>query len=215
MGDYCTVADVQRILGNPDAFSGSTNPTSTQVESFISSAEEKVEKATLHAWRTTTVTDEYYDIPIVSNSKRYQVGVPIYLKNKSIKTIDGGEGDKIEVWNGSAYEDWVSTKTEGRNEDYWLDYNRGVLYLKTHYLRGFGDRRLRLTYRYGEASVPEDITEATALKVAIMLVTNDDRTGYLDDTGQGNGMNHDTRVMKWKSEYKSIIRKHARYRSVS
>ena len=55
---YCSHGDVSAFLQLAD-FSGSTNPTATQVDIFINMAEERVDQLTDHAWhedRKKTVT---------------------------------------------------------------------------------------------------------------------------------------------------------------
>ena len=57
---YCTAKQVAAFLQVAD-FSGSTTPTTSDVESFIEMAEERIDQLTDHAWATArakSVTDE-------------------------------------------------------------------------------------------------------------------------------------------------------------
>ena len=68
---YCTANQVAAFLQVAD-FSGSTTPTTADVESFIEMAEERVDQLTDHAWATSrakTVTEERGRIQrVMSNS---------------------------------------------------------------------------------------------------------------------------------------------------
>lgn len=201
--EYCQATDVKRILQSA-GFSTSSSPTQAEIEKNIESVQDFIDKKTNRTWLTAgrTITNEYYDISRI----RYDVstGLSIYLKKRFIKTLDSEEGDKIEIWNGSAYEDYVTTKTESRASDFWLDYETGILYLKSFYNVHF-IKALRMTYRYGEDSVPNDIRDATALFVASRIITSDDRTMLLAETGDPTRMTHDDRAGRWFSEAMRLI----------
>ncbi len=70
MPSYCTANDVAAFL-QVDNFSGSTTPTSTDVEAFIDMAEGRIEELTNHAWSTAkvrTVTDERVRVQTVRSN---------------------------------------------------------------------------------------------------------------------------------------------------
>lgn len=205
---YCVAADVQRVLGRSTAFSGSTNPTDTQVATSILEAQDIIDGDVNHSWQTLTVTDEYYDLPrrdYGQNRSQFSDGVPIYLKHREITTLSSGSGDKVEVWNGSSYEDWLSTKTEGRADDFWLDYTKGILYLNTWPLVNGERARIRLTYRYGGGTVPQRIQRACALQTAILLAANDSTTSLIDEGAPGQSMSRDQQVAAWERQYLDIV----------
>ena len=200
---YCSDTDVQRVL-QIAAFGAGTTPTKTQVEAFINEAEAEIDIRTRHAWRTVTVTNEFYDLQAYSQVHRNGTGIPIYLKHRVITAFSSGT-DKIEVWNGSSYDEWIATKTEGRASDFWLDAEQGVLFLK-YYFPYFTRKALRMTYRYGESSVPKDILKAAALIAAIKVLESDDRSGVIAETGDPTRVTYDTRITKWQKEIDRIIR---------
>jgi len=137
-------------------FSNKTNPTRAEVNGIINQAEKYIDDETRHAWRVTTITNEYHDL-----KARYWTftGLGTKLLHRSIQAFETGEGDKIEVWMGGNWLDYVAGKTEGRANDYWVDYTNGIVYLRTWYIRHH-QSSLRVTYRYGEASVPDSIKRA-------------------------------------------------------
>lgn len=189
--DYATPSDVQRILGLEYPFTNNTNPTLADVEATINEAEDEVDDFTRRAWREKTITNEVHDFPQVPYN--YYTGIPIYLRRESVRDFDTAQGDKIEVWNGTDWIDWVATKTSGRGNDYWLEGEKGILYLRTT-ATFYRERALRVTYRYGETTVPKTIRGATAKIAASILLLNDDRSGVVDDTGTGQNVSYESRV---------------------
>ena len=210
--EYCAVTDVQRMLAVATPYSGSTNPTTTQVESFINEAEDTIDQQTQHAWRTVTVSNEFYDFPTqvstyargLSGSRGGINGIPIHLRHRKITTFASGT-DKLEVWDGSSYVDWIATKTEGRADDFWIDQEQGILYIR-YYYPYFIKKAIRLTYRYGESTVPNDIQQATAMMAAIKIIMSDDRSHNVIETGDPTRQNYDQRISKWQADINRILR---------
>ena len=202
MVDYTTAANVSALL--QITISGSTTPTTTQVETFIEEAEDQIDNITHHAWRSVTVTEEYYDFPKNAQSYRNNVaGIPIFMRHRNITTFSSGT-DKIEIWDGSSWVDWVATKTEGRDGDYWLDNEQGVLYIR-QFFPYFITKAVRLTYRYGESSVPGDIQEATTKMAAMKVIQMDDQTSNLNETGDPTRLSYDQRISQWNKDIKRIL----------
>lgn len=146
MGDYTSASKVANYL-NLSVFSSTTTPTAETVEDIISRMEEKIENTTLTAWRERQVYQEYYNI---ESNYNYPTGVPVHVLYRPIKAFDTAKGDKLELWDGSSWIDWTSTKTEGRANDYWVE-PPGIIWIvsETNYFRR---ARVRVTYRYGEFS---------------------------------------------------------------
>lgn len=205
---YATPEDVKTILQNTGRFSGfqafdaTSSPTEEEVRQLITSAEDHIDKTTKHAWRTKTITNEMHDIP---RWYKYGTGRAIYLKHREVKTFSHAAADKIEIWDGTNWVDYVTDKTEGRNNDYWIDYSNGVIYIMMNLAYMYYEQSVRVTYRYGETTVPEDITHATALIVASLLITSDDKTFMLPETGDPTRMSYDSRTDKWMARAKYIL----------
>jgi len=195
---YCTHGDVSNFLAI-SAFSGSTIPTSTTVEDRINEAEDYIELLTGRAWQSKTVSNEYHEIDL---EYERMTGIPVFLNHRYVKTLASGSGDKLEIWDGSSWADWLtdSSRTEGRNNDYWLRYEDGVLYIKnwSRYPKG-----VRLTYRYGETTVPKSIKKAAILLTAIDLVSSDDRSVQLPEgTSQ---LDYAQKIEKWEQQTKKLL----------
>lgn len=203
---YCGVSDVKRVLQTDVSFTSSSNPTKDDVIQYIQEAQEQVDSDTGRAWRERTVTNEYQDIdPELYN---HEVGVRIKLNHRFIKTLDSGEGDSLEVWNGASYEDLLANYTEGRANDFWLDYENGVLYLRRVF---FVNRYqgIKITYRYGETTVPHTIRQATAIHAAVLILANEDHSFLLSETGESKNMGYDQRTAKYEARYKRLLKNFA------
>lgn len=197
MVTYCTAADVRRILASA-GFTSTTNPSDDEVDEYITESEDEMDHQSHHAWREATIEDEFYDID------RRQIyfwgsGLKIYLNRRKIRSLT-----KLEVWDGDSYDDWVQTKTEGRNNDYYLDLNQGILYIRKR-RTAFTENAIRLTYKFGESKVPGDIKRACALSSAILILSSDDRETLLADTDDQSSMDYGSRIEKWQDRYDRIM----------
>ena len=186
MPSYCTANDVAAFL-QVDNFSGSTTPTSTDVEAFIDMAEGRIEELTNHAWSTAkarTVTDERARVQTV-RSNAINVRGRIQLAHYPILPLAGGSGDTLKVWEGSAYVDYVASKTMGSSvtdvngKDFWVDTERGIIYIEnyaTHNMLNSSPQGVDayVKYRYGDATTPQDIKLATIYFTASTIAANDD-----------------------------------------
>lgn len=198
---YCAATDVQRILAS-SAFSVSTTPTSTQVESTINRFEDFVDDYTGHAWRTKTVTNEYYDV-LYGDKKN---GFRVKLNHRNIRSLDTDEGDALEIWNGSSWVDYVTTKTEGRANDFWINYTDGVLFFNERPASFM--QSVKFTYRYGDSSVPTPIRDAVALLAAAEILSSDDRSALIDETGDASRSSHQSRIQKWTETAYELLRRY-------
>ncbi len=141
-----TPANGERLV-----FSVSSDPTLSEVQNWIHEAEDYIDHKTGHAWRVVSISNEYHD-----------TGDSIRLKHRSIRSMVSGV-DKIEIWDGTSWIDYVATKTEDRASDFWIDYTNGIIYFVTSIT--FYKQGARISYRYGDTSVPKDIQEV-ATKLA-------------------------------------------------
>lgn len=216
---YCTAAQVASML-HVASFTGSTDPTQTEVEDRINEIEDYIDRETGHAWRAVTITREYHDFPADASygESAYNDGVPIFLDHRAIRLtaglqLDTGAGDKLEVFDGSTWEDWTATRTDGRGDDFWVEPDKGILWIRT-ILYTPRKRSIRLTYRYGESSVPNDIRRATILLVAADLVLGEDSSIVLPDTGGSTAQTpYINRANQWRSKAEDIIFNHKEYAS--
>lgn len=185
---YCDPSDVSRYfrtLEDDDGFTFDTNPSAQEVKEFIHEATARVDRETGHAWRERTVENEYHDL---EGTYYYWAGTPIKLTQRRIRTpLDTSKGDKLEFWDGENWNDWTADTnvTEGRDGDYWINDTQGMLYI---YRRSWWWERyksVRITYRFGEKTIPKDIQQATALFTAAALLETDVYGDLLPTGGDG------------------------------
>lgn len=168
---YCTADDVAEFFDKyEDGFTTSTNPSKSEVESRIAAASNWVDDYTGHAWRERQVAEEFHHL---DGPYSHRSGTPISLNKRDIRTpLDSTKGDKLEFWSGNEYDDFVSSSDfkEGRGEDYWFDSSDGVLYVYRRYAFWERHKEIRITYRYGQDTVPQTIRDATARRAASFLL---------------------------------------------
>ena len=182
---YCTATQVAQFL-QVDAFSGSTTPTNTVVDSFIEMSEARVDELTNHAWATSragTVTNERARIQLVRSNVINSRG-RIQLEHYPIVDLASGT-DKLNVWDGSAYTEYLANKTgtntvtDSVNKDWWVDTERGIVYINNYATLNMMNSSPQgvdayVTYRYATASTPNEIKLATIYFTAAMIAMNDD-----------------------------------------
>ena len=186
MPSYCTSSQVASFLQVP-SFSGTTTPSGGHVDDFIDMAEGRIEELTNHAWSTAkarTVTDERARVQTV-RSNAINVRGRIQLAHYPILSLAGGSGDTLKVWEGSAYVDYVASKTMGSSvtdvngKDFWVDTERGIIYIEnyaTHNMLNSSPQGVNayVKYRYGDSTTPQDIKLATIYFTASTIAANDD-----------------------------------------
>jgi hypothetical protein len=179
---YCSAADVARhlqyynsVTSSRLVFSSTTFPSLTEVNDMILEMEDFIDEVTNHAWRTQRVNDEIHNYEYPYDLGRYdrvQDNRSIKLQHRSIRQVVSGT-HKLELWDGGSWDDLVANYTEGRDSDYWIDYQGGQVYFVSKYPSRTGNA-LRATYDYGEATVAQDIRLACALLVAERLLLTSD-----------------------------------------
>jgi hypothetical protein len=205
---YCNVSDVATELLKPDSFFGEIHsPDYNRIVKFIKQAEEYIDSQSSRAWRERQRTNEYLSF---RDNQFYiaRSGFKFKLARRFVRELNSDNGDKLEVYDGTSWVDWLSTKQEGRDKDFWLDYENGYLYLRNFIYRGY-EKVIRITYRYGEETVPMDINDITAKIVAVKLLTNEDSSFILEDAGNNQGMQYDPRISSMKHYIKMTIQNYA------
>jgi hypothetical protein len=170
-----TASSMMEVLS---AFNQSSNPSTQEVLDIIADESSYIDEETHTAWRVKNVTDEYHSIDTMPYDP-YK-GRAIYLNFRPVIT-DTSDGfvttlsDSLKIFSGTAWTDWVTTKTAGRASDYWVNGTDGVVYVKliapVHNLQAS-----RTTYRYGHVTSalkpnpPSAIVRACAKLVAADLL---------------------------------------------
>ena len=176
---YSSAGLVAAYLQRP-AFSASTTPTTATVNLYINWAESEIERRTFYAYQAVTATDEVHTTQTYGSRKGYRsyyLNRPyVQLAHSPIRTMTAGL-DYLYVFTGGAWVDWVATKTEGRDEDYWVDTQNGRIYfMKGYPLLSYPDN-VKVTYRWGESTVAPWAQELATMMAAVRVLEMDaDRT---------------------------------------
>jgi len=186
---YTTPEKVARFLQLKQNFDETTTPTDLQVEDFIRRQEDYIGYRTRKYWKLQAVTED--TDPRQVDYSRYGV----YLRHRNFYKVYS-----VQLWNGSTWQ----TLVEGRNNDYHLDYNLGMIMISRqftipavygmvgrYYMWGQGGFKesLRVDYLYGrspetdnEFFMVEDITTKLVARdllqhhdYSILLVSGSDK----------------------------------------
>ena len=207
---YTTPRKVESFL-QLGVLSDTSSPTLQEVTEIINRVEDQIDYQTGHAWRTrysgtksgqdVTAKYETYDL---NGMYEYHTGRPVYLKHRKIKDLSAAEGDAFEIWTGQAWEDWLATKTESRASDYWLDYDRGILYINGLFFIPNKSQAIRIKCRYGEEFLDLGIEDIATKMVAIDILSGmDPRANVAQETG--SVMTHSQRIDKWQKEIETKL----------
>lgn len=122
-------------------------------------------------------------------------------------------GDGFEVWSGSAWENWVLTKTMSHTGDFWLDPDAGIIYVKT--IAWFtGRNAVRITYRYGANVVDLDIERAATMLAACEVVDLEGLRSNMPGGESLNVMSPRDRIKRWTEEAEAIIARHVEWKLI-
>ena len=193
---YCTVEDVSDFMRVP--ISSTTTPTKAQVEKVINRKEEILDRRIGHTFgRNKTITNEIHDLPLLYT---FGWGTPIYLQHRNIRDLSNAAGDKIEVWKGESNEyDDILTDSQW----YQFDPVYGRLYLRGFIFSIMRKNRIRVTYRFGDATVPEDVEDACIKLVAIDLLTTSLRMDRLPVGG--SALTWGEIIEQWKEDIEQCV----------
>jgi len=196
--DTCDVADFLRI-----SITCASSPSIAQVEKLIKRAEEKIDRRTGHTYGRTKSTQEIYSLPLLYT---FGWGTFIPLKHREVTTVGSactdlcaGAGDKIEIWNGSNGR-W--TCYVSGNDSYEVEPIKGELYLRGFIFSILRANRVKITYRYGSATVPDDIKDACLKLTCIDLIRSSIK---MDDLEFGGAIKKEQAMGDWKEEIDNII----------
>lgn len=197
---YCQVSDVSDFLRIP--ITDSTLPNITQVANIIVRKEDWIDRVTgMTFGRTKTITNDQHSLPLLYT---YGWGVPIYLKHRMIKDFDPTQGDSLQIWTGSQYQN-MDISAGNFGSGYKLDTVFGELYLMGYLFTVLRDKRVRVTYRYGETTVPNDIKDACIKMTAIDLLTTSFRMDNLP-VGTEGALEWDKIIQIWREDIDRIMR---------
>ena len=193
---YCTVADVSDFLRVP--ISATTTPNKAQVEKIINRKEEELDRRIGHTFGTNkTATRQIHDLPLLYT---YGWGTPVFLKHRNCRDFSTSAGDKIEVWEGAG-----SNYTNILDDEQWYDFEPvyGRLFLRGYIFTIIRKNRIRVTYRYGDDTVPLDIADACIKLTAIDLLNSSFRMDVLP-VGS-NGADMQASKADWRADVENCI----------
>jgi len=193
---YCSVEDVSDFLRIP--ITATTFPNTTQVEKIINRKEEYLDRRIGHTFgREKTIKNETHDLALLYI---YGWGTPIYLQHRNCKPLDLSSGDKIEVWMGAS-----STYENILGNTQWYEFNEtyGRLFLRGYLFSIMRNYRVRVTYRYGDETVPDDIEDACVKLTCIDLLNTSFRMDTLPMGG--SGITPDKSMVQWKEDIEDVI----------
>ena len=196
MANYCSHSDVSAFLQVSAFHATDTTPTISQVEAFIDMAESRVEQLTDHAWHTDNaleVTEERGRVQRVRTNALNNVGriqlkhypVVAFTQHADTHSFAQTNGN-LKVWNNSGYVEYLDsdlatmgTITDVTNKDFWLDAQRGIIYLDkynlfSHITDAPAGVDAYISYKYATATTPKDIKLATIYLTASTIAMNDD-----------------------------------------
>lgn len=193
---YCSVADVADFLRV--SITATSTPNKKQVEKIINRKEEELDRRIGHTFgRNKTVSREIHDLPLLYT---YGWGTPVYLKHRNCRDFDTSAGDKIEVWQGadSSYNDIIQ-------DGQWYDFEPtlGRLFFRGYIFTILRKYRIRVTYRYGDATVPLDIEDSCVKLTAIDILNSSFRMDILP-LGS-NGADIEASKSDWRADIENCI----------
>jgi hypothetical protein len=193
---YCTVEDIADFLRIP--ITATTTPNKTQVEKIINRKEEELDRRIGHTFgREKKVTKEIHDLALLYT---FGWGTPIWLQHRQIKPLNSSSGDKIEVWkgSGSAYDDILSN-------DQWYEFDEtyGRLYLRGFLFSIMRKNRIRVTYRYGDETVPDDVEDACVKLTCIDIISTSLRMDQIPIGG--SAINVENSIKLWREDIEDCI----------
>jgi len=193
---YCTVEDIADFLRIP--ITATTTPNKTQVEKIINRKEEELDRRIGHTFgREKTITKEIHDLPLLYT---FGWGTPIWLQHRQVKPLSSSSGDKIEVWkgSGSAYDDILTNE-----QWYEFDETYGRLYLRGFLFSIMRKNRIRVTYRYGDTTVPDDVKDACIKLACIDLISTSLRMDQIPIGG--SAINVENSIKLWREDIEDCI----------
>ena len=193
---YCTVEDVADFLRVP--ITATSTPNKTQVEKIINRKEEELDRRIGHTFgRDKKITREIHDLPLLYT---YGWGTPVFLQHRNCRDFSYAAGDRIEVWEGAG-----SNYTDILGDAQWYDFEPvyGRLFLRGYIFTIIRKNRIRVTYRYGDETVPLDVADACIKLTAIDILNSSFRMDVLP-VGS-NGANMESSKSEWRADVENCI----------
>jgi hypothetical protein len=207
---YCSVEDIADFLKVP--LDKTTLPNSDQVIKTILRKEDEFDRRTGHAWRIRIKRDEVHSLPLLYH---FGWGTPIQLEHRKIQPIDTNLGDKVEAYRGatSGGNNGVPDYDDISSNGAWYNINStlGKLNMRGFIYTVMRKDRVRITYRYGDTIVPEDVKDAVIKMVAIEILTTSFRMDVLP-LGGNSGLELRDIIDYWKEDIDRAIAQYQEFK---
>jgi hypothetical protein len=209
---YCSVEDVAtqlQLLGNDGSrliLTETTQPTRSQVIQFILEAEAEIDARTKDSWKPRQVLDEYHDVPepLKNMPPPY---ITVNLFNSHIFPFDTTKGDSVILYSGSSQLEYAELPQS--DTTWWVDYNDGIVKLMNTWPYTYAGRdRIKVSYRYGNREVPEDIRQACTMLVGVRLLQSEFNKLYI--TNQKPNVAWDATTEAWNEKIQMLLSNHRR-----
>lgn len=157
---YCLVKQVENFLPELGTLSESTTPKKSQVEMYIHQAEDQIDRDTMYAWREKRykMEESFPEVQFTAlrqhGKSLWFDGIIIPIQYRNMHDLDATKGDKLEVRIGGSYVDYLATKTEGVNKDYFVINERSKLHIYRRWAVQIVDK-VKLVCRYGDGNEVE------------------------------------------------------------
>lgn len=203
---YCEADDVRQLLQRRKPFSDTSSPTKDYVDSLIEMREDDINSQTGHSWKEEQIVQRY--IQHYTSEQRFYV---FDLGNRKIKSLDTAQGDKIEVNINNQWVDYVTDKTFGKQNDYWINYEMGLLYIR-RYTSNEDD--VRVTFRYGEPDVTGNIRKLTMMWVAADILEMYEQSMTLPEDGSVDRIPLQTKLENLRKRANVILQDVSEWRTM-
>lgn len=209
---YTSAVKVSQMIGaltgdgTRMAFGVSTMPTLAEVEALIELKEAEIDERTNNSWKLNSSV-ERFNHPGFSYDKFGEHSVIVRLFNRSVRALDAGESDKVEIWDGSTWTDIIANEGEAAGEDYFfVDYEAGMIHFY-HTAIKEGYKTIKITYRYGETSIPASIEQACSLMVASHFMEIESLMMIPEGASEFNLSKRDI-LYRWDKEIRYLLNKY-------
>ena len=171
-----------------------SDPNLAKFNMIIDGVESEFDQRTKHSWGHLTQVTEVHNLMKIYQWGR---GMPIHMHHRDMREIDEKEGDKMEWWDGTKWND---------DPQWRVNYvpEHGKIYLKLRLWWYSRYSRLRVTYRYGTMEVPSEIKFAILGKVCAQLLTSSLSMEAIQ-FGKDRGITMASTVEKWEETFDRTV----------
>ena len=220
---YADPQDVVRFLGlrtnkaAPLILTISSYPSYDYICDLVTQAESFIDQQTHTSWRENREVDEIHNAPFASlpgigyagiwagftesfaGGDYFLKGYPVTLNRQNVRPFDYSKGDRVLVRQFGTQ--WV----EVPEENIWIDETKGIIFIKKWFFQK--EDSVKVTYRWGQKSVPEDIKMCAKLIACKHIVMTDWYRAKFPLSPEFDPLKSET-VNNWTWQIKDILKGH-------